>query len=84
MRPKETFADAVAASHSSILIGELAKMLRQNGVDTGEKRLVLLDEAAGLFDTQKGDGLQYADAAKHGDDAVRGEGACHQQSRRKH
>lgn len=39
MRPKELFADSVAASSSSILIGELAKILRQNGVDTGEKRL---------------------------------------------
>ncbi len=39
MRPKELFADAVAASHSSILIGELAKIIRQNGIDTGEKRL---------------------------------------------
>ena len=32
MKPKEIFADAVAASKSSILIGELAKMLRQNGI----------------------------------------------------
>lgn len=39
MRPKELFADAVAASQSSILIGELAKIIRQNGIDTGEKRL---------------------------------------------
>ena len=39
MKPKEIFADAVAASKSSILIGELAKILRQNGIDTGEKRL---------------------------------------------
>lgn len=39
MRPKEIFADAVTASHSSILIGELAKIIRQNGIDTGEKRL---------------------------------------------
>lgn len=39
MKPKEVFADAVAASKSSILIGELAKILRQNGIDTGEKRL---------------------------------------------
>lgn len=39
MRPKALFADAVAASGNSILIGELAKMLRQNGVDMGEKRL---------------------------------------------
>jgi len=39
MAPKEIFADAVTASHNSILIGELAKILRQNGIDTGEKRL---------------------------------------------
>ena len=39
MKPKEIFADAVTASKSSILIGELAKILRQNGIDTGEKRL---------------------------------------------
>jgi len=39
MKIKEVFADAVAASKSSILIGELAKILRQNGIDTGEKRL---------------------------------------------
>ena len=38
-RPKEIFADAVKASTSSILIGDLAKLLRQNGVDTGQKRL---------------------------------------------
>lgn len=39
MKPKEIFADAVSASDSSILIGDLAKLLRQNGVDTGQKRL---------------------------------------------
>ena len=39
MRPKEIFADAVKASDSSILVGDLAKLLRQNGVDTGQKRL---------------------------------------------
>lgn len=39
MKPKEIFADAVSASNSSILIGDLAKLLRQNGVDTGQKRL---------------------------------------------
>lgn len=37
--PKVLFADAVAASHAPMLIGELAKILKQNGVDTGEKRL---------------------------------------------
>ena len=39
MRPKEIFADAVSSSHTSILIGELAKILKQNGVDTGQRRL---------------------------------------------
>lgn len=39
MRPKEIFADAVSASSSSILIGDLAKLICQNGVDIGQKRL---------------------------------------------
>ena len=39
MRPKEIFADAVSTSHTSILIADLAKLLKQNGVDTGQKRL---------------------------------------------
>lgn len=39
MRPKEIFADAVSASKTSILIGDLAKLLKQNGVDIGQKRL---------------------------------------------
>lgn len=39
MKPKEIFADAVVTSHTSILIGDLAKLLKQNGVDTGQKRL---------------------------------------------
>lgn len=39
MKPKEIFADAVSASRTSILVGEMAKLLRQNGVDIGEKRM---------------------------------------------
>lgn len=39
MKPKALFADAVSASHTSILIGDLAKILRQNGVEIGQKRL---------------------------------------------
>lgn len=38
-KPKVLFADSVAASHTSILVGELAKLLRQNGVDIGGTRL---------------------------------------------
>ena len=39
MKPKEIFADAVSASHTSILIGDLAKLICQNGVQIGQKRL---------------------------------------------
>lgn len=39
MRPKEIFTDAVAASKTSILIGDLAKMLKQNGIEIGQRRL---------------------------------------------
>ena len=39
MRPKALFADAVAASDGTCLIGELAKMLRQNGVQVGQNRM---------------------------------------------
>jgi phage antirepressor YoqD-like protein len=38
-RPKVLFADSVSASHTSILVGELAKLLRQNGVEVGQNRL---------------------------------------------
>lgn len=39
MKPKALFADAVSASHTSILVGDLAKLLRQNGIDIGAHRL---------------------------------------------
>ena len=38
-KPKVLFAEAVSASHTSILVGDLAKLLRQNGVDIGQNRL---------------------------------------------
>lgn len=38
-KPKVLFADAVSASHTSILIGDLAKILKQNGMDIGQNRL---------------------------------------------
>lgn len=38
-KPKVLFANAVAAAQSSILVGELAKLLKQNGVDIGQNRL---------------------------------------------
>lgn len=39
MKPKEIFADAVATSHTSILVGDLAKLICQNGYQIGQKRL---------------------------------------------
>lgn len=40
MKPKALFADAVATSKNDILIGQLAKILRQNGYETGQNRLL--------------------------------------------
>ena len=54
MRPKALFADSVAASDSCILIGELAKILRQNGVDMGEKRLFQWMRDNGFLVRRKG------------------------------
>lgn len=48
MKPKEIFADSVASSQSTILIGELAKILKANGYETGQKR---------LFETFRQDGF---------------------------
>ena len=42
LEPKALFADAVAASDGTCLVGELAKMLRQNGLDIGQNRLFKL------------------------------------------
>lgn len=39
MKPKEIFADAVSTSRTSILIGDLAKLITQNGYEIGQKRL---------------------------------------------
>ncbi len=54
MRPKALFADAVSASNSSILIGDLAKVLRQNGVEMGSARLFTWMRDNGYLIRQKG------------------------------
>lgn len=41
MKPKEIFADAVETSHTSILIGDLAKLICQNGYEIGQKRMFI-------------------------------------------
>lgn len=53
-KPKIIFADAVSASNSTILIGELAKLLRQNGIATGEKRLFAWMRQQGYLISRRG------------------------------
>ncbi|MDR9857774.1 phage antirepressor KilAC domain-containing protein [Paenibacillus sp. VCA1] len=53
-KPKVLFADSVAASKSSILIGDLAKILKQNGVETGQKRLFAQLRDEGYLIKRKG------------------------------
>lgn len=54
MVPKERFADAVASSETSILIGDLAKILRQNGIEIGQKRLFIWLRENGYLIKRKG------------------------------
>lgn len=54
MTPKALFADAVSASKTSILIGDLAKLLKQNGCDIGQKRLFAWMRDNGYLIRQKG------------------------------
>lgn len=49
LEPKARFADAVAASDGTCLVDELAKMLRQNGMDIGQNRLFRLLQADGYL-----------------------------------
>lgn len=54
MKPKEIFADAVSVSSTSILIGELAKIIKQNGVDIGQNRLFTWMRDNGFLISRKG------------------------------
>lgn len=54
LKPKALFADAVATSHTSILVGELAKIIKQNGVDIGANRLFHWLRANGFLIKRKG------------------------------
>lgn len=54
MKPKEIFADAVSASNSSILIGDLAKILHGNGIKIGRGRLFAWMREHGYLIKQKG------------------------------
>lgn len=54
-RPKVLFADAVSASKSSCLIGELAKILKQNGIDIGQNKLFQWLRSNGYLISRRGD-----------------------------
>ena len=54
MKPKEIFADAVSSSKTSILIGDLAKLICQNGCQIGQKRLFEWMRANGYLILRKG------------------------------
>lgn len=54
LEPKAMFADAVSASNTTILVGDLAKLLRQNGYETGQKRLFGWLRENGYLIKQKG------------------------------
>ena len=54
MRPKAVFADAVSVSKSTILVGDLAKILRQNGFEVGANRLFGILRDQGYLCKQKG------------------------------
>lgn len=54
-KPKVLFADAVNASHTSILVGDLAKLLRQNSLDIGQNRLFEKLRQEGYLIKQKGE-----------------------------
>jgi anti-repressor protein len=54
MKPKALFADSVSTSKSEILVGELAKLIKQNGVDMGEKRLFAWLRENGYLISRKG------------------------------
>ena len=53
-RPKVLFASAVSASNTRILVGELAKILRQNGIDIGQNRLFRILRNEGYLIKRKG------------------------------
>lgn len=53
-KPKVLFADAVATAKTSILIGELAKLIKQNGYDIGQKRLFNFLREKGYLIKRKG------------------------------
>lgn len=66
MKPKALFADAVAGSDTSILIGSLAKLIKQNGVDIGQNRLFKWLRDSKYLSSRKG--LDFNNPTQYGMD----------------
>ena len=64
-KPKVLFADAVCASQTSILVGDLAKILKQNGIDIGQNRLFSYLRDNGYL-MKKKESKKYAYTTQHG------------------
>ena len=82
-RPKVIFADAVAVSDSDILIGELAKILKSNGIEIGQNRLFERLRTDGFMTDRTTTcqrsariGLQHANAARDESWSVQNERNC--------
>lgn len=72
MQPKALFADAVSASKTSILVNEMAKLLQQNGVKIGEKKLFKLLRVNGFVQQRRAS--QLPDAKSYGYGTFRDKG----------
>ncbi len=55
MKPKALFAEAVETAHTSILVGDMAKLIKQNGYDIGQNRLFSWLRENGYLCNKKGD-----------------------------
>ena len=69
-KPAVIFAGSVSASKTSILIGELAKILRGNGIQIGQKRLFQWMRENGYLIKRQWDRLQHAHTALYGNGAL--------------
>ena len=70
MKPKAMLADAITASETSILVGEMAKILKKNGVNTGQNRFFKWLRENGYLIKRKRYWLQYANSKEYESKAV--------------
>ena len=79
-KPKVLFAEAVSMAKTSILIRELSKLMKQNGVDIGQNRLFDWMREKRLSHQSKERQLQYADTVSNGTRTARNQGIDKRQS----